>query len=295
MKSLFIVNPRSGIRRRADIADAIRHSCAGWTSEYEIARCEEKETLDELVAKAVHDQVEVVYAVGGDGTVHEVAKRLMHTPLALGIVPAGSGNGLARHLGIPVRTREALTACRDGIIATIDTAVVNELPYFGVMGIGLDAAIAERFGESRVRGLRSYVAIGLRTFSGYRPEEYEIEIDGAAQRRKSFVVAVANSSQYGNNARIAPLASLQDGLLDVVFIDDLSLLSAPRMLMRLFNGTFDRSSGVRILHGSQVTIRRAEAGPAHIDGEPLTLPAELDVRINPSSLRVLLPKEATRI
>ena len=290
MKSLFIVNPRSGVRRREDIAAVIRGSCS---APFEITQCDDKATLDSIVAEAIRNRFEVVYAVGGDGTVHEIAKRVMRTPLALGIVPAGSGNGLARHLGIPTRVREALSACSDGIIATIDTAVVNDQPYFAVMGIGLDAVIAERFAESRVRGLRTYVRAGLRTYLTFKPEDYEIEIDGVAHRRRAFVLAIANSSQYGNNARIAPLASLQDGLLDVVIIDRASIWSAPWMLARLFNGTFDRAAGVRILQGRHVSVRRAAAGPAHVDGEPLTLPATIKVRIEPQSLRVLVPRTPT--
>lgn len=292
MKSLFIVNPRSGVRRRDDIAAIIRGSCS---VPFEITQCDDTAALDSIVSDAAKSGVEVVYAVGGDGTVHEIAKRVMHTSLALGIVPAGSGNGLARHLGIPMGTRDALSACNDGVVATIDSAVVNGQPYFGVMGIGLDAVIAERFAESRVRGLRTYVRVGLRTYLTFKPEEYEIEIDGQTQKRRAFVLAIANSSQYGNNARIAPLASLQDGLLDIVIIDRASIWSAPRMLARLFNGTFDRAPGVRILQGRSVNVRRGAPGPAHVDGEPLILPAGIEVRIKPKSLRVLLPRASAKI
>ena len=290
MKSLFILNPRSGRRRRGDIAEAIRRGCEG-----DVSPCESKDDLDGIISKAARDGVEVVYAVGGDGTVHEIAKRLVGTQMALGIIPTGSGNGLARHLGIPLVTDQAISVCRDGLIETIDSATVNGLPFFGVMGIGLDATIAERFASSTTRGMRTYVRLGFRTFLGFRAEEYEIEIDGAMQRRKALVLAIANSSQYGNNARIAPLASLQDGMLDVVIIESASLFSAPRMLMRLFDGTFLRSKGVRFMQARDVTIRRATAGPAHVDGEPITLPETLAVKIVPRSLRVLMRRGRTRI
>lgn len=295
MKSLFILNPRSGRRRRGDIAQAIRSGCAGWAAEVDVTSCESKDDLDTIIASAARTGVEVVYAVGGDGTVHEIAKRLVNTELALGIIPAGSGNGLARHLGIPLTAEAALATCRDGVIETIDSATVNGLPFFGVMGIGLDATIAERFASSTTRGMRTYVRLGFRTFLGFRAEEYEIEIDGAKQRREALVLAIANSSQYGNNARIAPLASLQDGLLDVVIIESASWFSAPRMLMRLFDGTFLRSKGVRFIQGRDVKIRRAAAGPAHVDGEPITLPETLAVKVVPRSLRVLMPRARIRI
>ncbi len=277
------------------MAEAIRLGCAGWAAEADVTSCESKDDLDGIIATASRSGVEVVYAVGGDGTVHEIAKRLVHTELALGIIPAGSGNGLARHLGIPLTAEAALATCRDGVIETIDSATVNGLPFFGVMGIGLDATIAERFATSTIRGPRTYVRLGLRTFLGFRAEEYEIEIDGAKQRRQALVLAIANSSQYGNNARIAPLASLQDGLLDVVIIESASWFSAPRMLMRLFDGTFLRSKGVRFIQARDVKIRRAAAGPAHVDGEPITLPETLAVKVVPRSLRVLMPRARIRI
>jgi diacylglycerol kinase (ATP) len=295
MNSLFILNPRSGVRRHGDIGETIRRGCAGWAAEVDVKSCHSKEELDTIIATAARNGVEVVYAVGGDGTVHEIAKRLVHTDLALGIVPAGSGNGLARHLGIPMIPEQAIDVCRDGVIETIDTATVNGLPFFGVLGVGLDATIAERFASSKTRGMRTYVGLGLRTFLRFRAEEYEIEVDGVKQRREALILAIANSSQYGNNARIAPLASLQDGLLDVVIIESASWLTAPRMLMRLFDGTFLRSKGVRFLQAREVKIRRAAAGPAHIDGEPITLPADLAVSIVPRSLRVLMPRARTRI
>ena len=295
MKSLFILNPRSGRRRRGDIAEAIRRGCAGWAAEIDVTSCDSKDDLDGIIANASRNGVKVVYAVGGDGTVHEIARRLVNTELALGIIPVGSGNGLARHLGIPLSAEAALATCGDGVIETIDSATVNGLPFFGVMGIGLDATIAERFASSTTRGMRTYVRLGLRTFLGFRAEEYEVDIDGAKQRRKALVLAIANSSQYGNNARIAPLASLQDGLLDVVIIESASWFAAPRMLMRLFDGTFLRSKGVRFIQARDVTIRRATAGPAHVDGEPITLPETLAVKVVPRSLRVLMPRARMRI
>jgi YegS/Rv2252/BmrU family lipid kinase len=235
-----------------------------------------------------------VFAVGGDGTVHEVAKRLIGTELALGVVPMGSGNGFARHVGLPIAMQASLAVCGEGRIVTIDTATVNGAPFLGVMGLGFDALVAHRFAEQSTRGLRTYVNEGLSAFARYRPEEYEIEIDGRRTSRRAFVVAVANSSQYGNNARIAPIASLQDGLLDVVTVADVSFLSALPLLVRLFTGTIHRSSRARVAQGKHIRIRRDAPGPAHLDGEPVDLPAQLDVHVVPSSLRVLVPASVSR-
>lgn len=289
MKALFVVNEKSGRRRGFDVHDVIRRS---FPFEMEILPCGRKEDLDGIIDKAERDGFDVVFAVGGDGTVHETAKRLIGRKPALGILPIGSGNGFARHIGLPVDPAAALQSVRGARIATIDTARVNEHPFLGVMGIGFDAAIAERFASSTVRGLETYIKEGLRAFTEFHAEEYEVVANGTTTRRKAFVIAVANSGQYGNNARVAPLASLQDGLLDLVVVEDTNLLDAAFLLARLFNGTFHRASGVTSLQTTDVTIRRPAAGPAHLDGEPVTLPAELHIEVVPQSLRLLVPDSA---
>jgi len=287
MKALFLVNVRSGTRRGIDVAELLRSECRG--SEHKIIAGQEKEELDGIIERAAAEKFDVVFAVGGDGTVHEVAKRLIGKSLALGVLPTGSGNGLARHLGLTFDVLRALDLCGRGSFATIDTAEVNGNAFVGVMGLGLDAMIAHRFAGSEIRGLRTYVKEGLQAFASFRPEEYEIDVDGVSSRRKAVLLAVANSSQYGNNARIAPIASLQDGLLDVVIVERLSMFSAPMLLVRLFNGTLHKTDRVTFIRGRNVTIRRSASGPAHLDGEPVTLEETLNVSVRPASLRVLLP------
>jgi diacylglycerol kinase (ATP) len=292
MKSLFLVNERSGAKRGYDITALIRATC---TWEHEIAGCQRKEDLDQILADAEARGFDVVHAVGGDGTVHEIAKRLVGRKLALGILPIGSGNGFARHVGLPIDPATSIASGATGRIVTIDTAEVNGTPFIGVMGIGFDAVIADRFANSDVRGLQTYVLEGLRAFNEFTPEEYDLIVDGEAMHRRAAVIAIANSSQYGNDARIAPLASLQDGLLDVVIVDDPTLFSAPLLLARLFTGTFHRAAGVTTLQAREITIRRPHAGPAHLDGEPLILGEELRVMIVPGSLRLLVPDAVARI
>jgi YegS/Rv2252/BmrU family lipid kinase len=295
MKCLFVVNPRSGPRGRVDLAREIGEHCERVSMPFHVHPCERKEDLDEVVAHARRERYDVVVAVGGDGTVHEVAKRLVGTEIALGVVPVGSGNGFARHVGLPLSPARALATCVSGRIVTIDTATVNGMPFIGIMGAGFDATVAHRFAESPERGMRTYVRKGLAEYAAYRPAEYEIEIDGRASRRHAFVIAVANASQYGNNARIAPIASLQDGLLDLVTVHDVSIFSALPLLVRLFNGTLNRSRRAHVDQGKHIIIRRVSAGAAHLDGEPVMLPAELDVRVVPQSLRLLVPASATRL
>lgn len=286
VKTLFLVNPRSGANRRGDVAALIAGTC-DW--EHEIVPCESKEALDALIRDAASRGVRAVFAVGGDGTAHELAKRLIGTDIALGVVPTGSGNGFARHLGLPMDTRKAIRACCALRVETIDTATVNGTPFINMMGIGFDAWIADAFANAGTRGLVTYVRVGLRGFARYKSEEYEVTIDGAATRHRAFVIAVANASQYGNNARIAPLASMQDGILDVTLIEHAPLIRVPVLAAQLFGGSLHRARGVLTMRGRSITIRRATSGAAHLDGEPVTLPSMLTIEIVPGSLRVIVP------
>lgn len=292
VKALFLVNERSGRRRTFDIRDVIRRAA---TCDYEIVPCDRKEDLPPIIDRAERDAFDVVYAVGGDGTVHETAKHLIGRKPALAILPTGSGNGFARHIGLPLDPAKSIASCSGGTIVTIDSAEVNGAPFLGVMGIGLDALIAERFASSTVRGFGTYVREGVAAFVKFRAEEYEIELEERSMRVRAFVVAVANSGQYGNNARIAPLASLRDGLLDLVVIEDASMLRALLLVPPLFRGTLHRKKGVQAMQTREVTIRRAAEGSAHLDGEPYALPAELRVRVRPQSLRLLVPGDVGRI
>ena len=199
-------------------------------------------------------------------------------------------------LDLPMEPGASLDSCQRGTIVTIDSGEANGIPFLGVMGIGFDAEIAHRFATSTTRGLRTYIREGIRAFRNYRAEEYEITVDGVTVRRKAFVVAVSNSSQYGNDARIAPDASLQDGILDVVLIDDkVSLFGALQLVVRLFRGTIHFSRNVEVIRGREITIRRGGEGPVHLDGEPFVMGAELKIRVVPESLRVLLPVGGRRI
>jgi diacylglycerol kinase (ATP) len=286
VKSLFLVNARSGTARKYDIASLIRESCS---TPFEVVACQRKEDVDTIIDDAEREGCDVVYAVGGDGTVHETAKRLIGRDLALGILPIGSGNGFARHIGLPMDTRTCLGACTRRRIATIDTAEVNGMPFLGVMGIGFDAWIADRFAVAGTRGFGTYLRVGIGGVLRYRAQEYEVVIDGNSMHRKAKVLTIANASQYGNDAKIAPRASVQDGLLDVVTIGDVSLPGAIPIAWRLFRGTVDRSRKVTTTRGRDIVIHREAAGPAHLDGEPLTLPQTLHVRVRAASLKVLLP------
>jgi YegS/Rv2252/BmrU family lipid kinase len=292
VKTLFLVNSRSGSNRRRDAASLIAKAC-DW--DHEVAACGSIADLDDVILSAASRGVKAVFAVGGDGTIHEVAKRLIGTDLALGVVPTGSGNGFARHLGLPMNFRKAIRACCGLRVEIIDTATVNGRPFINMMGIGFDAWIADAFAAAGTRGLTTYVRVGLRGFARYESEEYEVTVDGNVTRHRAFVLAVANASQYGNNARIAPLASMQDGILDVTLISQAPFFRLPLIAAQLFAGSLHRARGVTTLRGRHITIRRTSAGAAHLDGEPVTLPSLITVDIVPRSLRVIVPDSAGTI
>lgn len=291
MKALFILNPDAGRnRRRRDLAILLE---AHATRTGALLRtCARKEDLDGVIADAAAAECQVVFAVGGDGTVNEVGRRLLGTSLILGILPTGSGNGLARHLRISMHPPSVLKEIDASTAVDIDTAVVNGVPFLGTFGVGFDALVAHRFAQAGTRGLVTYMKEGVKAYFGYRPESYALEIDGAAHDETAFVLTVSNSNQYGNEARIAPLASLRDGLLDICSLRQAPLYEAPFIARRLFNGTMDKCTYLCLRQGREVVIRRKSEGPAHIDGEPMMLPAELHISILPRSLRVLVPNRA---
>lgn len=295
MSTLFVTNPKSGRRNRPDVIEsAIRQACGSRGIDFEIRPWREVEEIDEIVSEGLERGFRTICAVGGDGTASQIGSRLIGTEAALAILPTGSGNGLARHLHIPMNPVRAAGIVLEGRIERIDTARVNETPFLGVCGIGFDAEIAFRFASSRIRGLQTYIIEGAKVWRRYRCQQYALDVDGETIDAEAFLVAIANSGQYGNEARIAPSASLTDGRLDVTLMKEPALLQSPALLVRLFTGTLRDSDRVRMLQGSSVVIRRDEAGPAHVDGEPIQLPAELRFEVLPLSLRVVVPPKMKR-
>lgn len=296
MRALFILNPASG--RRGDFSaleNTITRRCARAEISASLVRCLRKEDLDPILEQASRDRIDVVVAVGGDGTVHEIGSRLIGSHLALGILPVGSGNGLARHLGISMDPIRALDEIATSRIETIDTATAAGRPFLGISGVGFDAEVAHRFSLAGRRGLETYAHEALLLIGSYRARPYTISLAGATIERTALFVAVANSSQYGNEARIAPAASLRDGLLDVCIVEEPSLLAVPILLRELFLGKVRDGAGIEILRTASVTIEREEPGAAHLDGEPVKLPAKVEFQVHPRSLRVLVPASVRAI
>ncbi len=240
-----------------------------------------------MLDAAISEGARIVCAIGGDGTVNEIGKRLIGRDAALGVVPTGSGNGLARHLHISMKVERALEQVLSGHELRIDTALANGVPFLGVAGLGFDAVVAHRFAEAGSRGLQTYVKQGIKAFINYQDESYRFTVDGSGFEEKAFLVAVGNSSQYGNDARIAPLASLQDGRFDLCIVRRPSFLAVPMMLRQLFNGQLHLSKHVTTIRCSSVVVERATSGVGHVDGEPTTFDPRISFMMNEASLRVI--------
>lgn len=241
-----------------------------------------------LLAREARDKgTDIVVAVGGDGTVNEVARAIVHSRTALGIIPCGSGNGLARHLLMPLSVRKSIEVINACEIHSLDFGTINDHPFFCTCGMGFDALISQRFAESNRRGLIGYAENILKSGLTYRPLTYEI-IDGGATRMRAFLISIANASQYGSGAYIAPQASMSDGLLDVIIMQPFDLIEVPQISIEMFNKTLDRNPRIKTFRTKELHIRRSEEGVIHCDGDPIIEGKELHVKIHERGVNIII-------
>lgn len=284
---VFVVNPISGTQGKKAILKWIDERIDRSIYDYSIVKTEYAGHASQLAAAAVHDGVDVVVAIGGDGTINEIARSLVHTDTALGIIPCGSGNGLARHLRIPMEPKAAIDIINRGEQLCIDYGKINNIPFFCTCGVGFDAFVSLKFADSGKRGLLTYLENTLHESLTYQPETYEIENEEGTVVHQAFLIACGNASQYGNNAYITPQASLMDGLMDITIIEPFTVLDVPSLSFQLFNKTIDQNSRVKTMRAKKIKIHRAQEGVLHFDGDPLMAGKELEVEIIPKGLRVV--------
>lgn len=284
---LFIVNPIShGIKDR-NIEKEIKKNINPQQYQYKIIYTEYPHHATELVSQAL-GQYDIIGVIGGDGTVNEVGKALIGSKSALAIIPAGSGNGLARHLGVPVDIAKALKALSHSRAIKMDVGMVNGKPFLVTAGVGFDAMIAEKFASFGRRGFSSYFQIAVEEFFHYEPKSYFLEVDGKPLFRKALMISFANASQFGNDVVIAPKARINDGYLDLVIVKPFPFYALPEILLHLLHGTFHHSSYVETYRCRSVTFK--EPFPiAHLDGEPIHFDTPLKVEILRDRLKVLTP------
>jgi YegS/Rv2252/BmrU family lipid kinase len=233
---------------------------------------------------------DAVVAVGGDGTINEVARGLRDTKTALGIIPMGSGNGFARHLNIPMRPNKAIEMLNHSEPISVDYGLANGKLFVSTCGTGFDAVIADHFAGSNKRGFTTYIQSVLKDVFSYEPQTYRLVGDGLDVTHTAFLITFANANQWGNNAIIAPKASMQDGLMDIMVMSKHAILGSASLALRLFAGSIDDSHFMDTLRAKEITLERENAAPFHIDGDPVEMEKDIHIRIVPDGLRVLVEK-----
>lgn len=288
-KILFIINPKSGVKKHFLITDIINKHLDNNKFESDFIFTERANHATEIAKIASQNDIDIVVAVGGDGTVREIAKVLVNSKTKLAIIPRGSGNGFAFHFKIPAKINKAIEIINNQKSLLIDTAIIND-EYFGnIAGVGFDAKIAYEFSMKKKRGLFSYIKVIFREYFKYKKQTYNFELDDKSFSKKALLVSIANGSQFGNNAYINPESSVTDGLLEVCILKEAPIISIPFLIFKLLNKSLSKSKYLEIYKSKTAVISTNEINLAHIDGDPFETAKELKIEINPSSLNIIIP------
>jgi len=289
-KIAFIVNPISGSGSKGNIPKLIEQELDASLYLSEVIFTEHPLHGRELATHFADKEYYAVVAVGGDGTVNEVARALTHSNTALGIIPVGSGNGLARHLNIPMSVKSAINHLNSSESILIDYGMVNGNPFFCTCGTGFDAYVSTEFAKGNQRGIMAYLEKVITGYFNYKSMNYQLKGNGIDFSSKAFVITFANASQWGNNAYIAPQASVQDGKLDISVMSNFPMIAIPSLAIELFSKTIDKGFFMTTFRTQEVTLYRDAPGPFHYDGEPYDEGTEIHVKIVSDGLKVLVKK-----
>ena len=289
-KILFLINPISGTKNKEHLPGIIKELIDRDIFDVEVIITEYKGEATEIVRRKLIANYQYFVAVGGDGTVNEIAKALINTRGIMGIIPVGSGNGLARHLHIPLQPTKSIQIINKLNYQAIDYGLINNIPFFCTCGVGFDALIGEKFAQCKGRGLSNYVKTTILEYFNYKPEIYQITVDNERKiNRQAFLITFANGSQYGNNAFIAPNADISDGKLDMCILSPFQLYKAPGIGIRLFAKNIHRSSLMYTERASNILLERASEGVIHFDGEPYRMGKILNISLINKGLNVIVP------
>ncbi|MCX2741495.1 diacylglycerol/lipid kinase family protein [Pontibacter anaerobius] len=287
---LFVLNPIAGDIEKEDLKEDIAAICQEHEIKYEIYTTTGENDKEELKKKLDGNTFEGVYAVGGDGTVSMVGDLLIGTGTPLGIIPLGSGNGLAKDLDIPQDTEEALELIHKHVVRNIDTITLNGMPSIHLSDLGFNALVVQRFCEGDTRGPGAYAWIALQEYLSYEPKHYRIETDSDSFEGKAFMVTVANANAWGSNASINPDGILNDGMFEICLIEPFPKAASIGILYKLYTDSIDTSVYTRILKCRRATIYNLDHEVMHIDGEPVDTTEKIEVEMHAKSLKVILPK-----
>jgi YegS/Rv2252/BmrU family lipid kinase len=291
----YIINPTSGITDKKAIAEHIGKTIDTNKFIFEIyyTKCI-NDGFRQAKEFAEHGFNRVI-AVGGDGTVNEVARGLLDSNTALGIIPLGSGNGFARHIKISLNSQKANQTAQFGEIISSDHGILNNKPFFCTAGSGFDAQVGHRFAKIGRRGFVSYAQASFMEYFNYSPQNYKITIDDKTFSRQAFMITFANASQWGYNAYIAPKANLNDGLIDLVIVSPFSFVIAPIIGLRVFTKSLYNSRNIEIYRTKKAIVEREKSGYVHIDGDPVNEGKILEIRAVPNKLKIIVPAGEKRL
>ena len=288
-KIFFVINPASGKNSRKPDETEILEFFRNTPFEIKTALTGSNGHASDLTKNALGENFDVVVAVGGDGTVNEIAKVLNGTGKYLGIIPCGSGNGLARHHKIPFKISEALAVIAKNNVVNHDSVKINDHYSFNVSGIGFDAHVAHLFGKDGNRGFLNYVKLVVKEFSDYHEFSYSIDCTEKKESGKAMLIAIANASQFGNNARIAPSADTNDGKADITVVRKMNFLQLPYFAYKVFKGEVHHSQFTSVMDTEKIIITCNTEVPLHVDGEPAGFSKRFEISSLKSSLRLIVP------
>ena len=288
-KVTFIINPVSGVFKKGKISGLIDLYLDKSKFEYEIEFTEGPGHATEICKSRVGKGVDIVVAVGGDGSINEVAKGLVGSNSKLGIIPAGSGNGLAHHLKIPGNYRKAIEVINHERAIKIDTGTINDKLFVSIAGIGFDGLVAKKFVNNKLRGFLAYAKIVAEEYPKYKPKKYKIDIDGKIIKKRALFITFANSDRFGYFTSIAPNARVDDGLLDIIIAEKPLIIEIPILTHLLYWRKIDKSKRIEVIKAKELIVRSKKKRWVNIDGEPFKLSKELHVKIHPQSLNIIVP------
>ena len=289
-KITAIINPISGVGSKEKIPDLLAQRSNAKGASLDVVFTEYCGHAAELTQKAIHEKADCVIAVGGDGTVNEVARKLIYTDVCLGIIPRGSGNGLARELHIPMDVRSAVDIVFSNHLTVIDACKANDDIFFCTCGVGFDALISAEFAKEKRRGSLTYLKDIVENYLSYKPEKYELHVNNDTIQEEAFLITCGNASQYGNNAFIAPGADINDGQMDVTILSPFNALDIGPLTIQLFTKTIDKNSKIKTFRTKEARIVRQQAGIMHIDGDPVMADKDIELSVLNSALQVITPE-----
>lgn len=287
-KLLFIVNPISGGRSKARMERIINLNLSAVKYNYQIVYTKYAHHGKQIVEERA-DRFDAVIAVGGDGTINEIAESLSLKNIIMGIVPMGSGNGLARHLGIPLTPDKAIQSLNDFHTMTVDTATLNGHFFVSIAGIGFDSLIAADFDKTQGRGFINYARLTTKEYFAFKEQNYHITIDGKTLNRKAALVTFANSNQFGFETKIAPNAIIDDGFIDVCIMKKPKIYQMPLLMSQIWSSSAHKSELLEIIKGKHIIVEPNEFLYANIDGESIEVGEKIEVVVKHKNIEIIIP------